>query len=329
MASGDLVIGVDGGGTKTVAVLADASGREVARALGAGTNLQTVGAAVVRDRLSGLFEAILGGVTGAATVRAVAVALAGVDRPADIPVATTAILDGITAARMRSPGVSWSLPSGLPTVVNDAVAALAAGAETLDGVVVIAGTGSIAFGTCRGVRARAGGWGSILGDEGSGYALGYHALRAVARAHDGRAPETGLTGAILARLGVPSAPDLIATVSAPGWGVAETAGLAPVVVKAAENGDPVAVALVDEAAAELALAAVAVIDALPFDPDHHLPVVQAGGLWGASARLREQFAARLGQRTANARPAVLTAEPVLGAVWIARRDAGLLDGARP
>ncbi len=341
-----VVIGIDGGGTKTVAVLADADGRELARSVGAGANLQTVGAVVVRERIGSLISAILSGATGAVTIRGLAVSLAGVDRPADVPVVTEAILGAIADVEARGKstpvasthpdadrdarGPVWDLPGGLPIVTNDAVAALAAGASTLDGVVVVAGTGSIAYGVCNGVRARAGGWGSILGDEGSGFGLGIGALRAVCRAHDGRAPATSLTGAVLAHVGASTPPDLIGIVSAQTWGVAETAAVAPVVVREAGAGDEVAGGLVDEAVAELVASARAVIDALPFERSRDLPIVLAGGLWPASARLRDGFASRLSEHVPNARPSVSSHEPVEGAVWLARREAGLLspgDGA--
>ena len=79
-------------------------------------------------------------------------------------------------------------------IVNDATAALVGGTGHPFGVVCVAGTGSIAFGVNRaGERARAGGWGHLLGDEGSGYAIGLEALRAVCRASDGRGPQTALT----------------------------------------------------------------------------------------------------------------------------------------
>lgn len=327
MSEFDAVVGIDGGGTKTVAVLADASGNELARATGAGANLQTVGAEVVRDRIATLLAALADQIGHAVGVRAISVSLAGVDRPADVPVATRAIEAAIASVALSRPRVSWELVTPVPAVTNDAVAALAAGARTLEGVVVIAGTGSIAFGIRDGQRARAGGWGSILGDEGSGYALGYDALRAVARAHDGRAPKTDLTGAILAHLALSAPPDLIGIVSAPTWGVADTASLAPVVVRVAEAGDLVAVDLVELAARELSISVMAVIRALGFESGQPLPVVQAGGLWQASRVLRDRFALHLSEGAPFARPALSEAEPVQGAVWMARRDAGFLDAA--
>ncbi len=324
----DVVIGVDGGGTKTVAVLADESGSELARATGQGTNLQTVGGTVVAERIAGLFGSVARQIGRPIVVRAVTVSLAGVDRPVDVPVATRAISSAMAAVAVAEPTVSWALTTLSPSVTNDAVAALAAGARALDGVVVIAGTGSIAFGIRAGERARAGGWGSILGDEGSGYSLGYEALRAVARAHDRRAPETGLTRAILAHLAAATPPDLIGIVSAPDWGVAQTASLAPLVVHAAEEGDAVARVLVDNAATELATAVLAVIGALAFDPAIPIPVVQAGGLWPASPLLRQGFATRLKTGAPFALPSVSEEEPVRGAVWLAMRDAGFVPGGQ-
>jgi N-acetylglucosamine kinase len=329
MAANDVVIGIDGGGTKTVAVLADAFGHELARATGSGANLQTIGADAVRQRLEALFASVTDQVEHPVTVRAVSVSLAGVDRPADVPIATHAVEAAIASVAASRSRVSWALAMNVPSVTNDAVAALAAGARTLDGVVVIAGTGSIAFGIRDGHRARAGGWGSILGDEGSGYGLGYDALRAVARAHDGRAPKTELTDVILARLGATAPPDLIGIVSSPSWGVADTASLAPLVVRVAGAGDPVATGLVECAAMELSLSALAVIRSLGFDSSHPLAVVQAGGLWPASSLLRERFALHLHEGAPFARPAVSEVEPVQGAVWMARRDAGLLGLSSP
>lgn len=109
-----VVIGIDGGGTKTVAVLADANGRELARSVGAGANLQTVGAGVVRERIGSLIGNLLSSTTGAVKVRGLAVSLAGVDRPADVPVATDAILGAI--ADFTAAG--QSTPDARPTAVR-------------------------------------------------------------------------------------------------------------------------------------------------------------------------------------------------------------------
>src|SRR5213078_4483038 len=88
-------------------------------------------------------------------------------------------------------------------VVNDALIALAAGAGDDPGIVIISGTGSIVYGRNERVEAaRAGGWGHMIGDEGSGYWIGREALAAVMRAGDGRGPETGLTAAMLAHFQV-------------------------------------------------------------------------------------------------------------------------------
>src|SRR5690606_12096698 len=119
------------------------------------------------------------------------------------------------------------------------------------GILLIAGTGSSAW--ARGVdgrTARAGGWGHLLGDEGSGYALGVAALRAVARAHDGRAPSTDLRDAVLRHANVAAPEALIAWAASAAK--AEIAALAPCVAEAAAADDAVARAIVDRAARDLA-----------------------------------------------------------------------------
>src|SRR5690606_32133686 len=119
------------------------------------------------------------------------------------------------------------------------------------GLLVIAGTGSVAWGRAEdGRAARAGGWGHLLGDEGSGYALGLEALRAVVRAHDGRAPETTLRDAVLSHARARAPEELIAWAATAAK--ADIAALAPRVAAAAREGDAAARAIVDRAAHDLA-----------------------------------------------------------------------------
>ena len=130
---------------------------------------------------------------------AVGLGLAGVDRPED-----RALFEGWAAGRF----------GGAPVVIaNDAELVLAAGTPDGWGIALISGTGSIVFGRSpHGEMARAGGWGHILGDEGSGYAIGVEALRAVMRAFDGRGPATALTDAVLLHWSLKTPPDLVGRV---------------------------------------------------------------------------------------------------------------------
>src|SRR5581483_5378036 len=121
------------------------------------------------------------------------------------------------------------------------------------GVALVAGTGSMAFARAPdGRTARAGGWGYLLGDEGSGYALALAALRAVVRDADGRGPATRLTSRLLAHFGAVLAQDLVRLVYGGGVDRAALAAVAPYVLEAAAAGDEVAAEIMAGQAEELA-----------------------------------------------------------------------------
>jgi N-acetylglucosamine kinase-like BadF-type ATPase len=145
--------------------------------------------------------------------------------------------------------------------------ALVAGVGDAPGVVIVCGTGSIAYGRDRAARAaRAGGWGHILGDEGSGYWIGRHALRAVARAADGRGPATALTDRVLNHFAVAGPSDLIREVYERDLRHHAVAQLARVVQQARDEGDELATQILERAAHELVGAARSVVDRLEMCP---------------------------------------------------------------
>src|SRR3954452_8656898 len=181
------VLGIDAGGTKTVCLLADAQGAIVSEGRGAGANLHTAGELVVEQVLHEAMEA--GSGDGAITRAAICLGIAGVDREDE---ART------VRAIMRRIGYKSRV-----LVVNDALIGLVAGARDEPGVAINAGTGSIVYGRNANFEAaRAGGWGHMIGDEGSGYWIGRESLAAVSRAFDGRGPETRLAADILAYFNV-------------------------------------------------------------------------------------------------------------------------------
>jgi N-acetylglucosamine kinase-like BadF-type ATPase len=188
------VLGIDAGGTKTVCLLSDDEGRIVAHARGPGANLQSSGELELEKVLHRVMESALG--ERDARPAAICLGIAGVDREDDA---------NIVRAIMRR--IS---PGSRVLVVNDALVALVAGAGHRPGIVVMSGTGSIVYGrNAQGAAARAGGWGHVIGDEGSGYWIGRHAVMAVVRAADGRGPRTRLTDEVLAHFGVPDAAQLV------------------------------------------------------------------------------------------------------------------------
>jgi glucosamine kinase len=170
-------------------------------------------------------------------------------------------------------------------VIGDAEAAVHDAFGTGPGVLLIAGTGSIAWGrTRKGIPLRVGGWGTILGDEGSGYAVGLAGLRAVVRAADGREAPTTLSNAVINAVGVAAMENLIPW--AAGADKSEIAALAPVVLREAVSGDVCAAAIAEEAARELAEQVEAVVRGGADWPDP-VPIAFAGGLISPGGLLRE------------------------------------------
>lgn len=189
-------------------------------------------------------------------------------------------------------------PAARRLAETDLAGAWAGALALAPGVVVIAGTGSVAYGRdVNGSETRAGGWGPLFGDEGSGYWLACRALNAVSRATDGRSPETVLAERLLASLPhspvpLPHSPtEHLRAFLRRAPAREEVAALAPRVLEAATQGDAVAAALQREAAAELAALARAVEAALA--PAKPLPWSWSGGLLCGSAALRERVQACL------------------------------------
>lgn len=305
------VIGIDAGGTKTVGLLADETGQVVAEARGPGANLQTHGELQVEKVFDDILED-LGSHAPERRVAALCLGIAGVDRPND---------ERVIRNILRRLGHRETA-----RVVNDAAIALAAGATEHWGIVVLAGTGSIAYGTDRGGRvARSGGYGYLLNDEGSGYWLGHQALRRVVRALDGRGPETLLVPLVFRALEIGSIAELVPLVYEQNLPKYRIAALAPLVQQAADQGDRLAADLVQEAGLELALAARSVARQLGL-LHAEVPVVLAGGAFRACPKLADIVPRALEMPGARAR--LLTEEPARGAVSLALGLLGF-EGKRP
>ena len=295
------VLGIDAGGTKTVCLLADAEGRILAEARGGGANLQASGELEVEKVLHAVMEAALG--DRDVQPAAICLGIAGVDRESD-----AAAVRGI----MRRIGFKTRT-----LVVNDALIALVAGAGEEPGVVIVAGTGSIAYGRDGNSRAaRAGGWGYVLGDEGGGFWIGRAALNAVVRQFDGRGPQTALTEMVLAAMNLGQPTDLIHAVYAGGLHRYAIASLAPVVQHAADAGDAVAADIVTRAGVELAVAARSVITQLEMRGEP-FPTMLAGGVFRGVPTLVQHVASRLAEVAPRSHVRLLDAEPAMGSVRLA------------
>jgi N-acetylglucosamine kinase-like BadF-type ATPase len=231
--------------------------------------------------------------------------MAGVDRPPDEE-----------AVRHILAHIGYAGPA---LIVNDARIALVAGSPGRTGIVILSGTGSIAYGVDPGGQvARAGGFGSLLGDEGSGYWMGNQVLRAVVRAADGRGLATALTAMVFEALAVSSIDELVPLVYEHHLPRSAVAALAGRVERARAQGDAVAAELLGRAAQELVLAGQAVSRKLRFDKPY--PAVLAGGVFQACPSLARMVTDRLA--LALARPVVLDREPAHGAVSLALDQLG-------
>ncbi len=299
------VLGIDAGGTKTVALLADGEGRILGEGRGGAANLQTEGELEVEKILDTVIERATDG--RQLQPAAVCLGMAGVDRQDD-----ALIIRGV----MRRLGFRTNA-----LIVNDALIALVAGAGASPGVVVISGTGAIAYGVSHhGVAARAGGWGPTLGDEGSGYWIGRRALAAVMRDVDGRGPRTDLTTLVLRHLSLPRPEALVAEVYHQPEARRTIASLGTVVDGARADGDPVAIDIMSNAADELALAASSVISRLDMRGEQ-FPILLAGGMLRESVWLSAELRRRMAEVAPRALVGPLTHEPAVGAVRLAIAEA--------
>ncbi|MBN1486283.1 MAG: BadF/BadG/BcrA/BcrD type ATPase [Anaerolineae bacterium] len=301
-----LVLGIDGGGSKTLALVAGVGGNVVGRGLAGPSNFQVVGIEAAYAALDAAVAAALL-IASQGELVAICLGMAGAGRPQDRAIIQAWCDD-------RYPGVPVS-------IVHDAALLLSAGTPDGWGLALICGTGSLCYGEHpSGVSARAGGWGYLLGDEGSGYAIGLAALRAVARSADGRGSVTALTQRILAHWSLSAPQDLIpyiyqhiAQEDSKRSGIAQ---LTPLVLAAVGQGDAVATSIIAQAGYELALAVHAVIGQLGLESP--VPCALGGGVLVQGLALREAFLKAVTKLHLNLDPVTVVEEPALGAVRLAQ-----------
>ncbi len=299
------VLGIDAGGTKTACLLADEQGQVLAEARGPGANLQASGELHVEKVLHDVMEEAIG--ERQIMPAAICLGIAGVDRPDD-----AAVVRGI----MKRIGYKARV-----LVVNDALVALEAGAPGKPGVVVISGTGSICYGrNTAGVAARSGGWGYVLGDEGSGYWIGRAALRAVLREADHRGRATALTPLLLEHFGVTRAQGLIHEVYHSSLKPSAIGALAKSVQAAFSKGDAVAIGILRGAADELEASAISVARRLDLTGSP-FPFVLSGGIFRAVPWLEGELGRRLPVASPGSHVKLLDREPAAGAVALALQEA--------
>jgi N-acetylglucosamine kinase-like BadF-type ATPase len=300
-----VVLGIDGGGTKTACVVMDARQSVLAQIRVGSCNRNSIGDEKAQEHLAqGIATALRVAGCESNQVAAACLGMAGIDRPME-----RALVSG---------WLDKLLPT-VPTVIyNDAFIALASGTGgDLCGVAVISGTGMIVYGINRsGQTQRAGGWGPLFGDKGSGYAIGLAALTAVAHATDGLGPQTTLDGALRDYLDLSTPQALIPwAYSDLSW--SRIADLAPLVTECAQQKDEVASRIIAEAAIDLAAAVEVVVRGLDM-LSGPTPIVLSGGNLqpGLFSSLVHQHLNSLIPHAQLTRP---TVEPAVGAALLAQR----------
>lgn len=305
MAGKRLFLGVDGGATKTCAVVVGADGHERGRGVAGSGNHESVGFERAARNVRKAVDAAIQATGAALPFEAAWIGLAGIDRPGD---------QSLFLPQFESLACQTQL-------TNDAELALAALPRWI-GVALIAGTGSIAIGRGpTGTLARSGGWGHVLGDEGSGYELGRQALQAAFQAADRRGEPTLLLDLIQSHWKLAGIEDAMPMVYKR-FDKAEIARLSDLVFAADQRGDAVARGILSRGAAELVRHVLTLNDVLGFEGA--VPLALGGGLLVHQRRYRQSVLRRLRARIRVGGVAVVS-DPALSAARAAR---GLHIGAR-
>lgn len=296
-----IFVGIDGGGTKTTCLVGDEE-RVLAAASSVGSNPIRVGEEQSRKALQAVVRnACAAAKVDLASVSRTCIGLAGGARPE-------------VAGRVGS--IVAEYLAGEIVVVGDMVIALEAAFEGKPGVIVVAGTGSIAYGrNQRGQTARAGGWGYVISDEGSGHWIGREAISAAMRAHD-TGESALLVSSIMNSWHLGTRDDVVRTANA--IPPPDFSSLFPPVLAAAASGDPLARTVLTRAGSELAELAKIVIGRL-WQLDQSFGVAMAGGVFQNAPIVRQVFANSLHSEYPRAILNPTVVHPEHGALFLARQ----------
>ncbi|TAF51289.1 MAG: ATPase [Oscillatoriales cyanobacterium] len=317
------VLGIDGGGTKTACVVLDAKGRTIAQGESHASNYHAVGAEVAQSNIRQAIEQAIAQVLTHPNpqlnsthhppldlrdleIGGIGLGLAGVASREDVAVVRGWVAEYIAAA---VGGCRWAFQAvdhDRVYIDHDCAIALTGGvapdhapihtqAQAVTrigvGIAAIAGTGSIVFGRdATGATARVGGWGYLLGDEGSGYDIARRGLQAALWAADGRGDQTALLREFQQHFQARSPRDLVMAIYRHHLPVRDLAALSVIVDRAAVAGDRVAHSIIDQGATDLAIAIRACARQL-FAPDDPFEIVTIGGVWQSGAGFRDRVVA--------------------------------------
>jgi len=294
-------LGIDGGGTKTRCIVGDEKS-QLSAGSSSSSKVQRVGEACARDALAAAVHEAC--VQAGISPRQIARTCAGITGSARPEIA------GVMRDLMTS------IVGGQVEIVGDVEIAFEDAFGSGPGVIVIAGTGSIAYGrNSKGETARAGGWGYAISDQGSGHWIGAEAVRQALRERD-RGQPSALLDDLMAGFGARDFEDFIVRLN--GSPSVDFAPLFPIVLATSDNGDPIATEILTHAGQELAGLVGLVIDRL--FGEQSLSVATHGGVLASSTIVRKYFAQELKSRSSRAECLDREVDPARGALERARRE---------
>ena len=319
------VLGIDGGGSKTTCILMNDSREVLSRVEAGASNYQSIGVEAAKKSIeTAIKESLIASsitknninknnINKNIEIKAICLGLAGVGRPKDIKVVKNIVQH---LRNSRSLPINWNLQPHNIIICHDALIALVGGIGRDVGIVVAAGTGSIVFGrNFQGKTKRVGGWGHILGDEGSAYKIAIVGMQAALKSYDGREINSCLLADFQQHLELANIEDLVDVIYRRGWNVKKIAALAPIVDRAAAKGDRIANKIIDDAVEDLIKGTSTVIEAI-FQAGEFLEVVTTGSVW-LSFEIRERFVNAVGEKFPEVKVILPKFEPAYGAALLA------------
>lgn len=311
------IIGIDGGGTKTTALLSDTSGKVLGTVTGGASNPTTVAEKQIQSLIAGLIKdtAGLSGIA-ARQVKSVYIGMSGYSYLAD----ESALIQKIHDVIGENKPV---------TVTHDAITALYSGTGGKPGIVNISGTGSITFGiNSKGDIKRAGGWGYLIDHTGSGYGMGLEALKLLFHLKDAGVKTDEFSKSVLECMEADSAEDLIPVIYDKPRFRERISALSPVIMKLADKGNESCRAIIDKASGDMAdsirLVRKQLFNEKSEEEKAAVPVVLTGGLMKRS----DLFLPTLRVKLPEAQFIIPPAEPVVGAVIAAGKAIEVADEQR-
>ena len=306
----DYILGVDGGGTRTIVQVADLSGEVVAESESGSSNYKSVGIKIAKENINkAVFKVIdLLNNSKEFTFKNACFGLSGNDSCEDRDIYHKIIFNS---------KIKDYLNPASTIICNDTRIGLAAGSNSKNGIMIICGTGSNCYGINEeGKEAKVNGWDYILGDEGSGYAVGIKALRALMKAYDGRGENTLLFKTILEDLNIKNVSELIRWAYIDSFSKDKIAAIAKTVCRTAEMGDRISIKILEEEAMEAINSVTVVANKLNI-ADKKFDLVFVGNLFKCEKYFKSVLMKKLKSKFTQINFMPLTEKPVEGAIKLA------------